>query len=188
MIQLLNEYLFYFLNAHQATPEWVIVIARFMAEAPQYFLGAAILYVLFKQKDQALYHFCMMAASVVIALMLSKLVAFAIPMDRPFVLGVGHQWMDHSPNASFPSDHATFLFTIAGASVWFNNCQWLTRFAFVLGLINGWARVCVGIHFPLDVLGALLVGYLSGTLSVLGYWLLSACSKGQFLKEEEHYS
>ncbi len=99
-----------------------------------------------------------------LALIFSKPIGMNCPVERTFVVGLGTQWLHHRPAPSFPSDHATLLFAIA--------CSYLGRpgwpvvgwTALALGVVNGWARIVVGLHFPLDILGALVVGLVSAVL------------------------
>jgi undecaprenyl-diphosphatase len=82
---------------------------------------------------------------------------------RPFMLGLGQNFLAHAPGASFPSDHASGLFAIAFALILAS----LRKTGLVmlgLALLVSWARVYLGVHFPLDILGGCLVGLLSAWL------------------------
>lgn len=76
---------------------------------------------------------------------------------RPFVVGMSQNVLQHAADSSFPSDHATFMFTVAFVLVSFA----ATRAAGVLlctaALATAWARVYVGVHYPLDMVGAMLM-------------------------------
>ncbi|WP_417809813.1 undecaprenyl-diphosphatase [Thioclava sp.] len=76
---------------------------------------------------------------------------------RPFALGIGNQLIAHAADGSFPSDHGTLLFGVALSllafvrpSVW----GWL---AFAAAASVAWARVWLGIHWPLDMAGSFVV-------------------------------
>lgn len=82
---------------------------------------------------------------------------------RPFMLGLGQNFLAHAPGASFPSDHASGLFAIAFALILAS----LRKTGLVmlgLALLVSWARVYLGVHFPFDILGGCLVGLLSAWL------------------------
>lgn len=82
---------------------------------------------------------------------------------RPFMLGLGQNFLAHAPGASFPSDHASGLFAMAFALILAS----LRKTGLVmlgLALLVSWARVYLGVHFPLDILGGCLVGLLSAWL------------------------
>lgn len=73
----------------------------------------------------------------------------------------------HRPSYSFPSDHATLLFGLSfGLFVfgWKKAGWWFLAFAIIVSV----ARVAVGVHFPLDILG----GVMSGAIGVLIVFLL----------------
>jgi undecaprenyl-diphosphatase len=61
--------------------------------------------------------------------------------------------------SSFPSGHAAFFFALAFALYYFNR-KWGTRFS-VLALLMGLARIFVGTHYPSDILGGILIAFLS---------------------------
>ena len=44
-----------------------------------------------------------------VALGLNQLISLAWPQPRPFPVGLGHAWLAHSTEPSFPSDHMTVL-------------------------------------------------------------------------------
>lgn len=82
---------------------------------------------------------------------------------RPFMLGLGQNFLAHAPGASFPSDHASGLFAIAFALILAS----LRKTGLVmlgLALLVSWARVYLGVHFPFDILGGCLVGLISAWL------------------------
>jgi len=74
---------------------------------------------------------------------------------RPFLVHEVTQLFDKT-SYSFPSDHATFFFTLAFA-LYFWNKKW--GFWFFIGtLLMGVARVMSGVHYPSDVIGGMLIG------------------------------
>jgi undecaprenyl-diphosphatase len=76
-----------------------------------------------------------------------------------------HLFVPASPDASFPSDHATAAFAIA-VSIWLRSRRigWLVL---AIATILAVARVAVGVHYPSDVLG----GAILGTAAALFFWL-----------------
>ena len=87
---------------------------------------------------------------------------------RPSAIGLGHAWIDHRPSAAFPSNHAIVCFTWAAALAIFRRPA-LAAAAAVIGLAVAWSRIFLGVHFPLDMGGAALVGCGSAVLSA---WLV----------------
>jgi undecaprenyl-diphosphatase len=78
---------------------------------------------------------------------------------RPFVAGVGHSFMHHAPDSSFPSDHGTIMFTVALvlATSHVPAAKRFGRSMLPLAFVVAWARVFLGVHWPMDMLGALAV-------------------------------
>lgn len=78
---------------------------------------------------------------------------------RPFVEGAVTQLVSHDPSESaFPSGHATVMFALA-FSLFFKNARFGTVYL-ILATVSSFSRVVVGVHFPLDIVGGMLVGAL----------------------------
>jgi undecaprenyl-diphosphatase len=155
-IQNLNHTLFLLVNAGATTPRWWIDLAVFVANDLVY--GVPVLLIGLwlaggsSRRGAALLAF----AIAMIALGANQLIGLAWYQPRPFVIGLGHTWASHVPDASFPSDHLT-LFTSIGLGLLSGGLKRVGAATLVVGLLVGWARVYVGLHFPLDMAGSLLV-------------------------------
>lgn len=79
---------------------------------------------------------------------------------RPFVAGHFAPLIDHSADASFPSDHVAALAAVA-AALWFAS-RWLGAVTWVLAELVGLARVFVGVHYVSDIAGGTVVGFAVG--------------------------
>lgn len=66
-------------------------------------------------------------------------------------------------DAAFPSMHTTLMSVIA-FSHYFYKSPWTLLFLF-LAFWVGFARIFVGVHYPLDILGGLATGFISVTLA-----------------------
>jgi undecaprenyl-diphosphatase len=87
-----------------------------------------------------------------------------VPLPRPAALNLGTQWIDQGNRPGFPSMHVSVAFAMASA-LWFRHSRWAVA-ALLLGVAMAWSRVCIGVHFPRDVLAAALVGALAAGFSV----------------------
>ena len=89
---------------------------------------------------------------------LAESIRFFFPRVRPFD-ALGFTPLIPGYGSSFPSGHAAFFFTMSFA-VFAINRKWGWWF-FVLSALNGLARVFVGVHYPLDIVGGFLVALVS---------------------------
>jgi len=92
---------------------------------------------------------------------LTELIRFFYPIQRPFNFLNIKAFIDES-GSSFPSGHAVFFFALATIIFIWNKKYGLIYF--ILSFINGIARIAVGVHWPLDILGGFVIGILSGIL------------------------
>lgn len=92
---------------------------------------------------------------------LTPLIRFVYHRPRPFVaLPDIHILVNQNPaEASFPSGHAAFLFAIAFA-VWLYNKK-IGGIFIVAALLTTFARIYAGVHYPVDILGGILVAAIS---------------------------
>lgn len=72
---------------------------------------------------------------------------------RPFMIGIGHAWIQHAADSSFPSDHMT-VFAGSGLTLLLDGATGWGAATLLMGLCVAWARVFLGVHFPLDMAGA----------------------------------
>lgn len=92
---------------------------------------------------------------------------------RPFMVPTGMLLIAHAAESSFPSDHATIMFSISLMLLTFKYLRHSGAIFFMLAFISGLARVYSGLHFPMDIAGSLLVASLSiGILLTLKKYLI----------------
>lgn len=86
---------------------------------------------------------------------------------RPFVADTSMHALFIEPGYAFPSGHATFFMALA-SSLWFYHKR-LSIFFGISAVLIGLARISSGVHWPIDILGGLILGCVVGTGS---YYLL----------------
>ncbi len=64
---------------------------------------------------------------------------------------------------AFPSGHTTFFFALA--TVLYFHHKRLAYVTYVIGLAVGIARVYIGVHYPIDIVGGIVLGVLVGVAS-----------------------
>lgn len=153
----LNRTLFLSWNADPSTAAWKLKFAEAVAN-DLIFAIPLILVSMWcwggkERRDSAL----KICAVALIALGVNQLLGMAFPHPRPFAIGLGHTFIEHANDSSFPSDHAT-VFAAMGVTLLFASARstlgWTVLF---LGSWVAWARIYLGVHYPFDMVGALAV-------------------------------
>ncbi len=80
---------------------------------------------------------------------------------RPFMIPTGTLIIAHAAESSFPSDHATVMFSISLMFLTFRDLRRSGAVFFLFAFLSGLARVYSGLHFPMDIAGSLLVASIS---------------------------
>lgn len=162
-LETLNRTLFLAINATPATPAWLIGLARVIAND----LIAAIpliLASLWLTGDASRRETALKGCAVaLVALGVNQLIGLGFQHPRPFVIGLGHTFLAHAPDSSFPSDHAT-VFAAIFISLFARGMNRLGALTLAGGAAVAWARVFLGVHFPLDMIGAVGVAAVTHAL------------------------
>lgn len=159
-IENLNQTLFLLMNAGEHTPVWLIRVAVVIADDLIYLIPL-LLVALWLWGDIRIRGQAIRACLVVLlALGVNYGIGLIWPHPRPFMIGLGHTWTYHAPDSSFPSDHVTIL-TGIGLTLLLGGTARLAAAILMLDLAVAWARVFVGVHFPLDMVGAVAVASLA---------------------------
>jgi undecaprenyl-diphosphatase len=169
-LEAFNRSLFSSIDATPATPHWLIEAALLIANNAFYILPLLLITLwLFgdAHRRESAVRACCVA---LLALGINQLIGWAWPHPRPFMIGLGNTFMAHAPDASFPSDHGTVFASVAMtllmARLWRHG-----SIALIVGVAIAWARVFVGVHFPFDMIGAVIVACLTYALAA-PLWML----------------
>ncbi|MDP9729415.1 undecaprenyl-diphosphatase [Alicyclobacillus tolerans] len=142
------------------------VMIFFAKDAPEiYALLFLIAWFTLPKPDIQRRHALIMAGLAgILALFINLIISHIWFRPRPFTVfpkGSFNQLIPHSNDASFPSDHASGSFGFAAGS-WGHNSRWISRTFTVIAIIVMVARVFVGVHYPTDVIGGMIIGIFSG--------------------------
>lgn len=98
------------------------------------------------------------------ALFTNAMIGFLAFRYRPFIAHEQvHLLIEKSGlDKSFPSDHTTVAFALATV-VFLHNRKW-GIVSYIIALLIGISRIYVGVHYPTDVVGGMIVGIFSGML------------------------
>jgi len=166
MLEGLNHRLAQFLSAPPDLSGGAVFFPLALAEWA-IFLGPALLVLLWVIGEQEDRRAAVGAGlSAVLALAIARALSSLFFHPRPFMDGLVRNYLHHTPDSSFPSDHATLLFAL-GFSILVAPPALIRRLWLVpmgLACAVGWARVYLGAHYPLDIAGSALAGAVAAGL------------------------
>ncbi|CAH0542916.1 undecaprenyl-diphosphatase [Vibrio marisflavi] len=160
----LNQTLFLLLNAPTHPSQLLIEIALFFAK---YFivLVPIILIIGWLRGDEGTKKLVVMAGmSAIIGLIVNSLFGLVWFHPRPFAIHLGTNFLPHSNDSSFPSDHLTFFWSVAVSFALSRQTRLLGGALIVLGLPVAWARIYLGVHYPFDMIGSFVVAIAAATI------------------------
>ncbi|PGW35615.1 undecaprenyl-diphosphatase [Bacillus cereus] len=100
--------------------------------------------------------------SVSIALLVNVLIHAVYYHPRPFITHHVNQLVPHAADSSFVSDHSVLVFSIA--FVFILREEKLKYIALIWAILVGVSRMYVGVHYPLDILGAAFLTFITSGL------------------------
>ncbi|MEO6032291.1 MAG: phosphatase PAP2 family protein [Burkholderiaceae bacterium] len=149
-----NHHLFELLNAAPGLDALDLGLALFLAEWVIYLVPLALAIAWLRGDVTTQRELLRAFTAMLVSLALAQAVAHLWPQPRPLALHLGTQYLTHSVDPGMPSDHVTVIWTLA---LWALTSARFGLWGFpllALGLIVGWSRVYLGVHFPFDVLAA----------------------------------
>lgn len=141
-----------------AVGDWFAIVA---AKYLPWGLAIAALTLVFRDSSRVkrLENLVFVALSLLVSRgLITELIRYFVERERPFVAFGFEPLIEQSVTYAFPSGHAAVFFALA-AAVWFINRKWGWWFG-ALALVNGIARVIVGVHWPTDIIAGALLGVL----------------------------
>lgn len=161
MIERLNinifKYINHFADINPILNNIAIIIAKYLI----FIFILWIVYLWFRRgreyKKIAIYSIY----SFILGFLFNLLISFFYYHPRPFMIHLGKLLIQHVSETSFPSDHTTIMLSIAFLSLYFKETRKEGLILSIFGFISGMARVFCGVHFPLDIIGSLVVALLS---------------------------
>lgn len=173
-MEALNQHLFLLINATADTPLWLISTAHFIARWLIYIVLATFIFQFIRGDKETQQHIIALFICALLAYLACFIIGKIYPHPRPFMVPIGKTYLLHNANASFPSGHATLMFSL-GFYLLFSERTFKERklsgktqsawLILLLGVAISWARVFLGVHFPFDILGAIPVSLLAAYLT-----------------------
>lgn len=156
-----NLHLFELINAGPGLDGWQLLLTRGVAEHLIQVLALVMIWAWVRGNHASRRELLQMLLAAMLGLALAQLVALVWPQPRPFALHLGHQYLAHSDDAGLPSDQVTVFWSLALAALVTRRFELWALPLLACGLLVGWSRVFLGLHFPYDVLAAFPVAALA---------------------------
>lgn len=164
----LNLYLFHILNVPDQASIWMINYASLIAHDLVYLFLLIFAIAWFRGSYEVKTGIIKAFIFTAITLLMSEVLSAVLNTPRPFVMDVGRTLIEHAPTGSFPSNHMSIFSGIAFA-YYFSPQRDLGRILIWTAWLVAWSRVYVGVHFPIDMLGAFLIA-ITVNLAGLPLW------------------
>lgn len=164
----LNLYLFHLLNVPDQASIWMIDYASLIAHDLVYVFLLIFAIAWLRGSHEVKTGIIKAAIFTAITLSVSEILSAVLNTPRPFVMEVGRTLIEHAPTGSFPSNHMSIFSGIAFA-YYFSAQRDLGRILLWTAWLVAWSRVYVGVHFPIDMVGAFLIA-LAVNLAGLPLW------------------
>src|SRR5712692_2571521 len=128
-------------------------------------IGIAVVYFLTQSRPEQK-RMLIFAALVLPLVYIVSLLGGALCDDpRPFVVGHFVPLIPHKANNGFPSDHV--LWSASTAAIIFLSNKYLSLILWLLTILVGAARVYVGVHHPIDIVGSIAMAILVASIVYL---------------------
>jgi len=164
----LNLSLFHLLNVPDQASIWMINYASLIAHDLVYLFLLIFAIAWFRGSYEVKTGIIKAFIFTAITLLMSEVLSAVLNTPRPFVMDVGRTLIEHAPTGSFPSNHMSIFSGIAFA-YYFSPQRDLGRILIWTAWLVAWSRVYVGVHFPIDMLGAFLMA-ITVNLAGLPLW------------------
>ncbi len=161
----LNRTLFLLINASGHPNALMVAIAGFLAEYVIWTIPAIVGIGWLRGSEHTRKVLLEATVSGLAGLLINQIIGLAWQHPRPFMIGLGHTFIPHAADSSFPSDHLTLIWAVALSFLMHRSSRMVGLALALLGIPVAWARIYLGVHFPLDMVGAALVAAFSAWLA-----------------------
>ena len=157
-MELWNTELFLLLNASDPPNYFARLLAVLLADYAIFLVPLMLVFGWLRGDASRRMLMLEATASGLFALLINQAIGLVWQHPRPFMVGLGHTLITHVADSSFPSDHLTLLLAVALSFMISARSLICGAVLLTLALPMAWARIYLGVHFPLDMAGAALVG------------------------------
>ncbi|UDG79941.1 undecaprenyl-diphosphatase [Candidatus Steffania adelgidicola] len=165
-LEKLNIDLFQLINAPDEISTTMLLVGIFFANDAVILFPIVLLFNWFwgeeLQKKAVLYALL----SMILGLVINIVIGMIWEHPRPFMIPIGHNLLYHKANNSFPSDHMSLACAISFSLIGNGTLRRAGLGLLVLSMMISWARVYIGVHFPLDMAASIGVALVSVGLTL----------------------
>jgi undecaprenyl-diphosphatase len=155
----LNHYLFRLIHTQGIAHDVLLKAALFFSDYLTILVSTGLLAAAILRRGVFLGLFLKALILTLISATISNLCDDFLYLPRPFALGLAQPLVAHAASNSFPSSHMLVISTVALSYVF--SVKHRIGLALVLCAIAvGWSRVYLGVHFPFDVVGSVVIALL----------------------------
>ncbi len=160
----MNKEIFLLINSFAGKYHVLDLIMIAAAKTMPYIFIILLFYLWFSdRKNEALFA----GYATTLGIVINGIIGLVYFHPRPFMEHLGTMLIHHKPGNSFPSDHTTFTMSIALTLLTFKSTRILGILLTFLALWCGIARIYVGVHWPFDILGSIIVSIIAVIIIVL---------------------
>ncbi len=152
----LDLVLFGWIGAGMHPTPWLLSLGIAIAERGAWLSVLILAWAAWRHPAERVYLMGTLAACGVTAMLVHAL-ASAIDLPRPFMLGLSPAYIPHGARGSFPSAHAAVMSTVAAILLIRPGLRRAGMAAAAAAALTGWARIYIGVHFPLDIVGGVVL-------------------------------
>lgn len=165
-LEQLNFHLFQLINAPAEASAGMLRVGTFFASDAVVLFPLVLIFNWFWREEQNKKEVIFSLLSMIFAMVINISIGIIWQHPRPFMIPLGHHFLYCAANNSFPSNHMSLACAISFSLIAGSILRWQGMLLFILSIIVAWARIYMGVHFPLDIAVSLGVACVSTALSL----------------------
>ncbi len=164
MLEEINHYLFFQINQFATKSSTLDLLAIQAAEYLQYLTILTFAALLLFGKRPIKFIALLSLYTFILARVINYSIQKIYYHPRPFMDELGTNILAHSAKTSFPSNHTTFMLSVAFILLYFKETRTIGVILSLTGLISGFSRVYCGVHYPFDIIGSIFVSIVASLI------------------------